>query len=483
MLKETKIIGKIVFYILFFLTAFISCFACIFNNKMENGFEYIAIFPVVYILFAMIIFLQLKLLKKNKSKGMITIYTFLILQWLRLVLLPLVGSISGYFQYYNFFIDEKSLYTSTLLILLETVFTFLLCIVIIYYSKSSNNYPIKKFKMLGNKYIYFIFIFISFILFVFYGRNQYSFFVIPLSKERLSSSILIRDGSISTSIIDYGLSFFVINYLFWCYKKYRINDEKRYLYLALVGILFRLCLISSEGRMSQIYLTGTFLLLLPQLFPKYKKKIIRGILIVSFAVVGLMTVYKVFAAFLYDSYYEAIKQSSFELKDTASQIDIYFYGIKTIARNVFYLQQSGLGVFHSIFDILRNTFGLHYFFKGMDYTTLEYYNLFLYNGQSTSGHLFSSIAYGYQYFGLLLAPLCTCFNLVISLFIERSLKKIKYIELYYIVSIIFIRVSLSIFSNFSQTWNVVSRTFIIGMIVIGSSSLFTKRLWKGGTNL
>ena len=204
-------------------------------------------------------------------------------------------------------------------------------------------------------------------------------------------------------------------------------------------------------------------------------------MIIAVIVIGLMTVYKVFAAFLYDSYIEAITASSFDLYDMSTQIDVYFYGAKTIARNIEFSSQSSLSIVHLFFDLFRNTFGVHYFFKELDYSTLEYYNLFLYSGSSTSGHLLSSIAYGMQYFGILLAPICTCINIWLSVWVEKKIHQIKYIDVYYIVSILFIRLSLSIFSNFMQTWNVVSRTFVIGMIVIGCSAIF-KRRWRSGVN-
>lgn len=53
------------------------------------------------------------------------------------------------------------------------------------------------------------------------------------------------------------------------------------MYFALIFAMVRLCIISSEGRMSQIYLLGTFLIVLPKLFPEYKQKIRSYIIIVA----------------------------------------------------------------------------------------------------------------------------------------------------------------------------------------------------------
>lgn len=459
-------------YIISLATALVAFIFCVGNSKIVNGFEYIAFLPMIFFAFGLFFYLQIVVISKHRTIGLITAHIFVGLQWLRLVLLPLLGSLSGYFESYGFFVTQKSAYIAIFLICFEAISTFVFFTFILNQVKFRSKSDNIELKLLGNKYIYMLFILLSLLLYVTSGAKEYNFILIDLSEERLSAS---TDGSVISAIIDYGLTFFIIIFLYCCFKKYRSSRKKRYAYYALLCAVVRICLISSEGRMSQIYLLGTFLLLLPILFPEYKKRIRTVVLIIAFAVIGFMTVYKVFAAFLYDSYIDAIKSSSFGLYDMSTQIDIYFYGVKTIARNVGYASQSTLSLGHVLFDFFRNTFGIHYLFKDIDYSTLEYYNLFLYSGLSTSGHLLSSVAYGFQYFGILLSPMCTCINIWIAFLVERKLYQIKYIEIYYISSIIFVRLSLSIFSNFMQTWNLVSRTFVIGMIVIGCSAIFKRR--------
>lgn len=459
-------------YMISLITALVAFIFCAGNSKIVKGFEYISFLPMIFFVFGLFFYLQVAAVSKQRRIGLITAHIFIVLQWLRLVLLPFLGSLSGYFENYGFFVTGKSAYISTFLICFEAISTFCFCIFALKRIKLKSQNDKMEFKLLGSKTIYILFILLSLLLYFTSGAKEYNFIFIDLSEERLSVS---TDGSVISAIIDYGLTFFIIVFLYCCFEKYRTSRKKRYVYCALLCALIRICLISSEGRMSQVYLLGTFLFLLPILFPEYKKRIRTAILIIAVAVIGFMTVYKVFAAFLYDSYIEAIKSSSFDLYDMSTQIDIYFYGIKTIARNVSYCNQSSLNLVHVLFDFFRNTFGVHYIFKNMDYSTLEYYNLFLYSGISTSGHLLSSVAYGFQYFGILLSPICTCINIGISFFVEKKIHQIKYIEIYYIISILFVRLSFSIFSNFMQTWNLVSRTFVIGMIIIGCSAIFKRR--------
>jgi len=460
--------------LLFYITSIVSILICLFSLfdiKMAQGFGFITYLPVVFLFFSIILLPQAKV--SNRS-GKITLYVFLCIQWLRLVVLPLTGVLSGYFNSYGSHVDESSAQMAVLMLIYEAVISFVFCYIFFKYSRRIIPATINGMNLRGNTIVYIGFIIVSILLFLATDTNKYHFFALSLSDERVATT-LGNEGSAIDAIIAYGLTFLVILILYYSYKRYVVYKNKRYMYLALLCAAIRLCLISSEGRMTQIYLLGTFLMLLPQLFPDYKSKIIRYIIIMAIAVLGMMTVYKVFYAFLYDSYAEAIRASSFGLYDLATQIDIYFYGIKTVARNIGFCKQSDLTIFHSIYDLLRNTFGLHYVIRGTEYSTVEYYNLYIYSGKSVSGHLFSSLAYGYLYFGALFAPICTCFNLFVSFWTEKMVNRVRSMDIYYITCLLFVRISLSVFSNYVQTWNVVSRTLTIGMLVIGCSSLFTRR--------
>lgn len=237
----------------------------------------------------------------------------------------------------------------------------------------------------------------------------------------------------------------------------------------------RLCLISSESRLAQVYILGAFLLILPQLFPQHKTQIVRSVGTVAVLVLGFMTLYKVFYAFNYDSYMEALRTSSFGVSDMAAQLDVYFYGVKTVARNTTYCMQADLGASQPVMDILRNTFGIHYLLPDVT-TTVNDYNFYIYYGQQASGYLFSSLAYGYLYLGAILAPLCTCFNLAVSFWLEKLLDRIQYTDVYYIACLIYMRCAVMIFANFPQTFNYITRTVVLGFLVIGCSSIFVKRL-------
>ena len=468
--NSLKLIDLIILMLLT-VSSMVSFITCAINETIVEGYQYIYILPICFIIFN--IFLYIRIVKFNNI-GKVTVLIFTFIQWLRLVILPLVGCSSGYFSQYGRFVDFNSANVAVVMMAYEAIITSIFAFIIfetsikMHLEKKSN----KTFKLYGSKKIYWIFILIAFTLFLGTGANKFHFFVLKLSDERVSTT-LGNAGNALDAIIDYGLIILMVVILYYCYTHYNNKHNKKFFYIALSISLLRMCLLSSEGRMSQIYLLGIFLLLLPNLFPQHKKTIYKCIILISALVLGLMTIYKTFYAFLYDSYLDAIKANSMNLKDVSSQIDIYFYGLKTVARNITYTNASDLNVFQSILDILKNTFGIHYAFRNQ-FSTVEFYNLYLYSGSETSGHLFSSLAYGILYFGKIFAPMVSCFNVFLAFQFEKLLSKINYLDIYYIVALVFTRFSLSIFSNFPQTWNVVSRTIIISFFVIFGSKLLKK---------
>lgn len=455
--------------IFYAISALLSSIFVMANSHIVLGYGYIGLLPMLFFIGILFIFV----LDRPEKKGRLTVYIFVSIQWLRTVLQPLLGSISGYFEDYGTYVQEKYAGFSVALMIYETAITFLF--VILFYRFSGNRNPsvFHESKLRGNTAIYGIFIAFAGVLFFVTGADTYQFFALSTASGRLSTT-LGNEGSGSDALINYGLTFLVILIIHNCSVQYQRTEKKRYVYYAMLCAALRLCLISSESRLAQVYILGAFLLILPQLFPQHKTQIVRSVGAVAVLVLGFMTIYKVFYAFNYDSYMEAIRASSFGLSDLADQLDIYFYGVKTIARNTTYCMQSDLGASQLVMDFLRNIFGIHYLLPDA-ITTVNDYNFYIYHGQQASGYLFSSLAYGYLFFGAILAPLCTCFNFALSFWIEKLLDRIQYTDIYYIACLVYMRCAVMIFANFPQTFNYITRTVVLGVLVIGGSSIFSKR--------
>ena len=69
----------------------------------------------------------------------------------------------------------------------------------------------------------------------------------------MSTAIADNVGSGLDAIISYALTFLVVIILYKNYKMYQKYKKAKYVHFALIFAMVRLCIISSEGRMSQIY--------------------------------------------------------------------------------------------------------------------------------------------------------------------------------------------------------------------------------------
>jgi len=451
------------------IVAFIICVVS--QRTICNEYSMVVCFPIIYLIFSSML---MTVLKQKRTSVYRTTGSLLIgLQWIRGVLSPAIGCLCGFYGDVGSRINSAEATTAVWLMLYEMIVVFLFAIFIVRYSGlETDSFSGEKMTLSGDSKLYAIFILIAFALMVLTRTVPFQF--IALSSGTTTRLVLEQNDNLALeTIIMYGLTFLVIVVIAAMHKKYILTNREAFLNIALAAIILRVSLISSESRLALVYQIGTGLMLMSKLFPKQKKKVVRVLLIVAIAVIGLLTIYKVFYAFLYSSYLEAIaSRSNFGLLDISAQLDAYFYGFKTVARNLTYVHSSSDASLSTwIMDIVRNTFGIHYLFRNNTVTTIEAYNLFVYGGRATSGYLLSSIAYGSMYYSYVFAPVATIINFCLACYMEKRIRSIRYIEIYYIMCLAYVRFAVSQFAVFSATWNYVSRTIFIGMVVIGFASI------------
>ncbi len=457
------------------LSSIVSLVICLINTNRVHDALYITIFyPLFYLVFTLPI---MGMLRDRNRGGRITASVYLGLQWVRFVMLPALSSVSGYFSMVLDIADEFSARTASLLCVFELVVTSAVCCLILRHAKRREGESlVPSYRLSGNSVIYTVFFIAVFGLFLFRGRGMYTFLM--LSANVQSRASLSDRNLVLQALFEYGLTCFMIVALYFCYRMSRRAGGKKYVWLALLLCMLRICIISteSESRMAILYSVGVSLFLLPRLFPSDKKKIIVSIFTVGVVVIGLLTAYKTFRAFMYDSYADAIMvgKSSTDLNFVSYTIDSYVYGVKDVARNIMISKQAGLSYKNVIADVVQNIFGLKYLWPGTGNTTVGAYNAYIYGGERISGHLYSAIAYGNSFFGFLLAPLATCFNILIVGFIERLLTRFKNLDSQYVCCLIFVRSAASMFACFPLTLNYVARTAILGALVVGGASLYKR---------
>lgn len=457
------------FNIISAIVAFVICVVS--QRTICNEYSMVIFFPIIYLILSF--FLMMILRQKRTSVYRTTGSLLIGLQWIRGVLSPAIGCLCGFYGEVGSRIDSAEATTAVWLMLYEMFAVFLFAILIIRYSgQETDSFIEEEMTLSGDSKLYAIFILFAFALMVLTRTVPFQF--IALSSGTTTRLVLEQNDNLAVeTIIMYGFTFLVIVVIAVMHKKYILTNREVFLNIALCAIILRVALISSESRLALVYQIGTGLMLMSKLFPKKKFKVVRVLLVVAIAVIGLLTIYKVFYAFLYSSYLEAISsRSNFGLLDISAQLDAYFYGVKTVARNLTYVQSARDASFSTwLMDIVRNTFGIHYLIRNNTITTIEAYNQFIYEGRSASGYLFSSLAYGSMYYSYLFAPVATIINFCLACFMEKRIRSIRYIEIYYIMCLVYVRFAVSQFAVFSATWNYVSRTFIIGMVVIGFASI------------
>ena len=131
------------------MVAFGICVA--FSSNIADEFGLVMFYPLLYAV--MVFVLGQYLLDKTRS-GRITVTIFLVLQFLRAVLLPVLGAISGYFKQITGFLDSNSAALASVLVFVEMVVTFLCAYLILRYSRRiPAETEILPQKLSGNTYV------------------------------------------------------------------------------------------------------------------------------------------------------------------------------------------------------------------------------------------------------------------------------------------------------------------------------------------
>ena len=464
---------KKIIHLAVYITAIYTALFCGFSLNCTD-YAALLFLPVTY-LFTYILFTYFY---QKTSKYKITIILVLILLWMRMVYIPYYGTISGN---YNISLSYFSNVIQTA-ISLSIYECFVICITlaaICHKNTLKITYSYQP-KLYGSRFLYLIFIIIACCVFLFIGRhlNLLEFGVKAVGTD------LGREGDIVDTrliiirqIISSGYLFLFFYLIERFRHKHSLLSDKKYVNYAIVLAALMTCIIVGERRTAQIYIAFASCWTLIRTFPENRKQIVSIIGSTALGVLMLMTIYKHFNAFLYDSYNSAIQNASIDQGFSAGIIDAYFYGINTIVKNISYGQIANLNLNNMLYDIFRSIFGLNFVLKGGMLTTSEAYNSYLYSGTQLTGLLLSSVGYGYIYFGFILAPIFTCLNICIMTFLEIKMRVCRSIEMSYILAYIYMRIAFGLLGSIPPLINVCTQfLFINGAIFLGARVSFKKYL-------
>lgn len=177
-----------IFEIIVVISGIYTFIVCLVNiGEIVKGFNAVLFLPVLYLLFFLII---VQVLKSNAKSSKITVSIYLVIQWLRMVLLPLVGILSGYFSFYGSHVNEDTAELSVFLLIYEFIISCLFCCIILHFKSCNTEYK-GEIKLKGTNFFYIAFVLIGIALFFSSGAKQFQFFALKLSEERVSTAIAI----------------------------------------------------------------------------------------------------------------------------------------------------------------------------------------------------------------------------------------------------------------------------------------------------
>lgn len=455
------------------IASIIAIFLCFFKGK--GAYQYIGFLPFVFTVCYLLILLPLG--RKSFTVKIISLCAFL-----RYVVLSVFQSIQPIYSFSGYTIHDMGLISKAIaLMCYELVFVSLF--IKFYFSikhsgseKSGMKYVKQRFTSKKNKHgLIFAFSFCA-ILYSLVNPNlmrQISFLVIRsntsvrmgMNAASSSSSDMISRQVFVTAI----LSMVVIAITLLRTKVYKKHPKFAFRCSILLTVLCT-CMIISEQRSSQVYCAFAAVILLIQLYPEKKRRIIAIIGVTAGAVLIMLSIYKTFYAFMYSSYADAIANSDMGLESMVQSLEIYLLGPVTVASAI---EFASLGTFsfslpQLFFDFGRSTIGISFMLKDSDRTlTSVAYNQFITGGRADSGYLLPITGQGYDFLGFLFAPILICFLFYLAFKIEKIMFKSGSTYVVFFSAYVYIRVATCMVSS-----NLNSVLVAVSTVVISAGMIF-----------
>ncbi|WP_414838618.1 hypothetical protein [Carnobacterium sp. TMP28] len=431
--------------IFFFISAAISFVVTLnFYNNIKNGYELILLFPLFFCIIFLFTFGKLNI---KDSYVPLTTFIFIMVQSIRFIVMPPIIAMAGENNGTNFLNPTiSSIRLATILMIFDIFSTTL----VMYFFSLKKKVKVKKIMRIeGNRYIYTSFLFFSLILYFFVSRSVklFHFFIVPLTGDVRIGDITDTPVVITQQIIMISMILLFLCAVSYFSKKYEYKKENFYFYISLIFAIINVGIITGERRSGQVFSAFCSIWILTRIYPKKTKKIIFIIAGVALIILSFMSIYKISNAVAYSSYANAIRNSQFDISSLSSTLQSYFQGPQDLAVIIEFKNTVHLGIENFIFDLSRSIVPISFFIKNIGTVTSEIFNNYLYNGFQKTGHVISSTAYSYLYFGILLTPLFSIVNIIISVFFERKMTSSNSYEMSYMWAYLFIRVAINLTAN------------------------------------
>lgn len=405
---------------------------------------------------------------------------------LRYVLLPIMHSISPVYSFSRFTVNDIDILNDAIILMCYELF-FVSIYLFVYINRKRKKILInndlkhdgKEFDFEHNRYgivLLFSMVAIMFIAFSYpQVLSQISFMSIRVNTAQRIGLLAAKSSSFDSIMkqvfVTALLSLYVVAITAVKKRIYPRNPQ----FAFSISMLFTLLIIGvivSEQRSTQVYSAFAGVVLMTQLFPEKKKT--TAWIIGSFAVfiLTVLSIYKVFYAFKYESYADALRHSNYAIEEFTKDLEIYLLGPVILASSLLFSKTKEFifDIKQLLYDFGRSTIGISFLLKNTNsILTSEAYNLFISNGIYKSVYLLPITGQGYAFFGFILSPMLICIFYSVAIRLENVIKTSKSTYVVFFVSYAYIRIATSMVSANLNSVVVASSTVAIsaGSIYLG----------------
>lgn len=331
------------------------------------------------------------------------------------------------------------------------------------------------YKLGGNKTVYLAFLILAIGLFFLFGRKyQLVNFIAFDSKEgyvpiettllKLVRQIIVVAASIAFCLV-----------LGICKKKYEKTGKEKYINMSILAAMINISIIVGDRRAIQLIVTILSILILIELYPNKRRKIITLICTAGIFVILSMTLYRWGGTS--GNRLSTINSRIGSFEGLATLVQLSYGGPDSIANGIRFGLNNDISILNLLYDFSRSTFGLSFIMDKLGTATSDLYNLYIYSGDYSTGQLLFSTSYGFITLGPLY-PLITIFNIIMSFSFESWFRRSNTIEMKYMTGYCFTRVVMGSVQNPTSLLTIVTMQIGTMGLLIFVAMLFNKKKGK-----
>lgn len=436
----------------------------IYFNNVTYGDEYLAILPVTYGLFLLLLYFTTPLSRKN-----IFIFSFLLVSFARYVLHPSLSTYLGGYNGRSHLAPLDETYIEAIFLMsyeLIIVGGAIICFESIYKNKLRQNHLFDSRAAFGIKTSVILFL-MSILLLVSFPQAIFTIsFVIPNTFGEDVSDI--NSGAMFASMFFiFSKNILAINLIYHLSHKYSTTQRKKYLYAAVFFSLITMLIYSGTNRTDFLINVIVVFLLLYYLFGK---------VILKYAVMFIGVL--VFILVLITQHREYVNNTANNLELKNDYMQTYFGGVYNVAIGLEieknYPEASSASVF--FFDIFRPMIGINLLIKNMDikYSNI-YFNDRMWRHVDRRSQILPMVAQSNLFFGKIGAPILSLLFIILAYALIFLSKKDIALELNFFITLVLFRLGFVFGQNTMNLINDLSMNLFLPIFLL----FIYKTLLKG----